>query len=110
MIAGPFEAIIVEDLEEVHRQTVRLVVVQREGPAAALLMGDGTWYRSPEATALPPEKPGLVLPRAAVETVRHAIETWQGAAGSPATEARILREWLELERSRVDRLIERGLT
>lgn len=104
---GAYEARIVEDLNEWAADTVRVVVRRlRQWPEAEYLMSDGTWQLVDEATTLDPSKVGIVLPEAAVGPVLEAFAKHHGDAGHAATEARILREWLSVERGRVDAALE----
>ena len=50
---------------------------------------------------------GMKLPIEAIEPIAQAIEKYQGHASHADTEARVLREWLEVERGRVDRAFDR---
>ena len=80
--------------------TVRLMVRQRQGNHTDYLCTDGTWKTAEDGTSI--EGAGIPLPRAAVEAIRKAISEWQGKAADAATESAVLREWLAVERGRVD--------
>jgi hypothetical protein len=49
---------------------------------------------------------GLLLPAEAVEAIARAVQEFQGHTSHADTEARVLREWLTVERARVDRALE----
>ena len=50
---------------------------------------------------------GIRVARDMVEPIREGIEQWQGQAGNPKTEVRVLREWLAQESARVDKALDR---
>src|SRR6185369_14012629 len=98
---------LIDDPELWQRDRVRLIVWDDVGfDQRRYLMADGTWSVSEDPTAA---KPGWVVPREAIEGLAQAIQSWQGHAGHADTEARVLREWLEVERGRVDQTLERAL-
>jgi hypothetical protein len=87
------------------RDTVRLkVAVGRGYGRVSFLNSDGTWTEHDEGTA--PADMGIELPAGAIEAIAAAIEEYQGHASHADTEARVLREWLVVERGRVDRTLE----
>lgn len=102
-----FDARIIEDIGTWNRDTVLLMVRRRERPFSTYLMRDGTWRAVAEGESL--ADPGIELPRAAIEAIVTAIGEWQGHTSHADTEARVLREWLAVERDRVDATLERGL-
>lgn len=67
------------------------------------LLSDGTWGQGVDGATLDTE--GLRLPSEAIEAIARAIEEFQGHASHADTEARVLRESLEVERARVDRVL-----
>jgi len=96
-----FEAAI---LDGPHLWTMnRVTLAVREGNS--YLMEDGTWQAFDEGTAT--EGTGIALPRGAIEAIAVAIQNWQGHASHADTEAKVLREWLAVERERVDRTLGR---
>lgn len=101
-----WRAAIWQDRADPFNGTVQ-VVVHRRGPAgsAEVLRGDGSVQIVPEGAA--PDGNNIVLPSDAIEPIRAAIERWQGSAGNPVVEAKVLREWLAVERGRVDRALAR---
>ena len=84
--------------------TVRLVLYRQWGQVTEAVMSDGTWYRAPAGEQFPGEV-GLVIPREALVPIHAEIERVQGTSLHTSTESKVLREWLEAERARVDRLI-----
>ena len=80
--------------------TVRLYVVRNSVGRVEYLCEDGTWVSSVGGTR--DEKAGIVLPAEAVEAIAKGIEQFQGHASHADTEARVLREWLAVEKARVD--------
>ena len=98
------EARIVAEPMNWAMNTVRLLVRDPHGNrAAAYLMEDGTWKEADEGTS--PEGMGLLLPAGAVEAIARAAQEFQGHTSHADTEARVLREWLAVERGRVDRVL-----
>ena len=79
---------------------VRLLIRENRGNHASYLMPDGTWQEVEEGAYL--DSAGLPLPAEAVEAIARAIQEFQGHASHADTEARVLREWLAVERTRVD--------
>ena len=91
-------------IPEWQRNTVRLMLMEPAGPGEnRVLMSDGTWAVSPETGSL--EGAGIVLPAGAIEEIAKAIAEHQGHTSHADTEARVLREWLAVERGRVDALV-----
>jgi len=84
-------------------ETVRLLI---RDPDGQVLMADGSWVRYAEGEVVA-DGAGVVLPRASVEAIAVAIAEWQGHMSHADTEARVLREWLAVERGRVDRALGR---
>lgn len=94
---------------------VRLIIRDRDWGEIRYLASDGTWST---ATATPlsfnvddppagqPIPMGIDLPREAVEAIAEACEIFLGHASHGATEAKVLREALDVERARVDRMLE----
>jgi len=67
------------------------------------LRRDGSWQDEVgEGTAVAQDDLGILLPAEAVEAIALAIDEWQGHTSHADTEARVLREWLTIERNRVD--------
>lgn len=100
-----FEARVIEDAMAWQRDVVWLAV--RDGDRHAYLMPDGTWTVNEDETAMPAEPIGIAMPKAAIEAIAVAIQQWQGHTSHADTEARVLREWLTVERERVDRVLVR---
>ena len=99
-----FEARIFEGPHLFDRNVVTLAVRDRN----AYLMRDGTWRVVPEGERLPDDH-GVELPRAAIEAIAVAVQEWQGHTSHADTEARILREWLTVERDRTDRILDHAI-
>lgn len=98
-----YEARVLDDIGTWARNTVLLAVRERRGSVAAFLMRDGTWREVGNDLLVPDA--GIEIPRAAVEAIAAAIAEWQGHTSHADTEARVLREWLTVERNRVDGLL-----
>ena len=98
------EARIISESMNLATNTVRLLLRDPHGNRAAYLMPDGKWQEADEATS--PEGMGLLLPAEAVEAIARAVQEFQGHTSHADTEARVLREWLTVERARVDRALE----
>lgn len=84
---------------------VRLHMLDRGLSEARYLADDGSWRLPAEGHRA--SNAGLVLPYEAVEAIGEAVETFLGHASHAATEARVLREWLAVERERVERMLAR---
>lgn len=67
------------------------------------LMSDGTWRAFSEGEVA--TDMGIALPAHVIEAIGVAIQEWQGHTSHADTEARVLREWLAVERERVDRTL-----
>jgi len=104
-----YRAYIVEDpMMDPFLRAVRLMVVEDGVPgvtAGSVLTEDGTWRVPVEGTAM--HDAGIILPREALPAIEDAVERWQGKANHGATEAAVLREWLAVERGRVDKALDR---
>lgn len=95
------EARLFDDGVYWDRNVLRLLV--RDGER--FLYADGSWRATEPGTMLPPEA-GIELPRSAIEAIAVAIQEWQGHTSHADTEARVLREWLAVERQRVDKALD----
>jgi hypothetical protein len=91
------------------RKHGRLFIAQRlaEGRVSYLLE-DGTWEIVNGEQAVP-QTAGILIPYEGLDAVHEALERWKGTASHAATETKVLREWLEVERGRVDDLHYRAL-
>jgi hypothetical protein len=94
------EARVVAESTNWATGTVRLLVRDADRGRPSYLMEDGTWKEADEGTS--PVGMGLILPAESVEAIARAVEEFQGHASHSDTEARVLREWLAVERGRVD--------
>lgn len=101
---GGYEARLLDDTDGWTRNTVRLAIRRGVGDRTEFLNPDSTWSSVQEGM-LGPSPMGIELPRAAVEAIATAIAEWQGHTSHADTEARVLREWLSVERDRVDRAL-----
>jgi hypothetical protein len=96
-------------IEDFASNTVTLFVMDEQG---RMMFSDGSWQFVKEGM-VPPSDAGIRLPRKMIEPIHKAIESYFGTALHTTTEAKVLREWLDLERRRVDVLfamMERLLT
>jgi hypothetical protein len=71
-----------------------------------VMLPGGLFVKVAEGTAL--QQPTLSIPAEAMESLVEAIGRWQGQPSHAKTEAAVLREWLGIERDRVDRLLRAG--
>lgn len=99
-----FEARVVQGPDLFARNRVTLLI--RDGDQRAFLMGDGTWVSVAEDVAAPADM-GLILPAGSIEAIALAVAEYQGHTSHADTEARVLREWLAVERARVDGALSR---
>jgi hypothetical protein len=104
-----YDAGVIRESHDYARGTVRLLLWRREGlNAVSYLCEDGNWLTGVDGDVLD-ERAGLILPAEAVEAIAAAIQEFQGHASHADTEARVLREWLVVERARVDRAVDQIL-
>lgn len=97
-----FAARVMQGPDLFARDVVTLAV--RDNDQRAYLMRDGNWMVVEEGTSS--ADMGIVLPSGAIEAIAVAIAEYQGHTSHADTEARVLREWLAVERGRVDRALE----
>lgn len=76
-----------------------LHLIRRDGNVIHTVLSDGDWAAVPEGVDLPPNA-GIPLPRGAWEAIKVLA-----APHADAGEVRALKEALEIERQRVDRVI-----
>lgn len=69
-------------------------------------MNDNTWQDVDEMSVVP-EGAGLELPYNVFDAIFEAFLDYRGIKTHDPTEVKVLREWLELEKKRVDALITR---
>ena len=98
-----YDAMLLREMADWQRNTTRLMVREKRGIRSAYLMEDGTWTDQEDGTAL--DRTGLILPAGSIEAIARAIQEFQGHASHADTEARILREWLAVEKARVDAVL-----
>jgi|GEM_PF-4927470 hypothetical protein len=99
-------ALVLRTWENFTRNTVRLLVQDATG---ATLQADGTWLEGVlQPGVTPTTETGIVLPLEVVEAIAAAIADFQGHTSHADTEARVLREALEVERARVDAVLRSG--
>jgi hypothetical protein len=79
----------------------RLYAARTVGHDLVERLVDGKWVVGQPDVA--PEGEGLYIPEAALPAIFDAMSAYQGLATHQSTEAKILREWLEVEKGRVDR-------
>jgi hypothetical protein len=101
-----YESVIVDSIEMWVNRTVRLMLRRRDGTRVEYLRSDGLWQSVEEGSA-PGVEVGIELPRASIEAIAVAVQEWQGHTSHADTEARVLREALDIERARVDRALAR---
>jgi hypothetical protein len=70
----------------------------------AILDPIGVWEQHEEGTVV--GTPSFRVPREAMEALVEAIDRHRGQPSHAKTEAAVLREWLEYERGRVDKVFE----
>lgn len=101
-----YRAHIGESAEDWRLNTVRLLIVE-EGPRGGRAVNeDGQWVEVHEAELLP-SNAGILLPKASIAAILEAFREWQGRPKvDSTTEAAVLREWLKVEKDRVDHLVD----
>jgi hypothetical protein len=93
----------IQDANDPLRQAVG-VYIWREHDRA-LLDPIGVWQPQ-QVEGGPAPMPTFMVPREAMEALVEAIDAWRGQPSHAKTEAAVLREWLEYERGRVDKVFE----
>lgn len=83
-------------------QSVSIIVIDRD--AHTMLSPDGTWVALTEGAAM--DRPTVALPIEAMEAFVEAVDAYRGQPSHAKTEAAVLREWLAVERGRVDRMVD----
>lgn len=99
-----YRAALVEDFVAL---TFRLYVARDVGVGGGrqdLLMADGTW-RTVDIGVRLEDEVGLPFPLDAADAVLDAFKRFKGDMLDSATESKVLRQWLEKETERVDRLL-----
>lgn len=92
-------------IEDFSRRHARLLVgEERFDGGMRMLSQNGEWIDvDPGVTT--PEEAGIWLPFEAIDAIYDAIKREKGLTTDAATEAKVLRESLEVERGRVDRIL-----
>lgn len=107
------QAQVIQDVGDWQRDRIRLALREERYDGERYLLSDGTWSEESgrgEIAKVPDGlEIGLPLPEAALEEIVQAIERHKGATVHGPTAEKLLRETLEIERGRVDRLIDRAL-
>jgi hypothetical protein len=102
----PFRAYLERDY---RMDEMRLVIRERRAGDARYLMRDGTWRAfTPDQLAeatVPSDEFGILLPVESIEAIAWAFDEHLGTAMHGRTEAAVLREWLTVERDRVDAIL-----
>jgi hypothetical protein len=96
-----YEARIIVGYDSFARSVVRLAVLDAD--RNAYLMPDGSWQTVAEGELI--QDMGVLLPAGSIEAIAVAIAEYQGHTSHADTEARVLREWLAVERARVDKAL-----
>lgn len=88
---------------------VRLVVIQRHtNRSSDFLMSDGTWENVPEMEIVPETLErtiGIIFPANTINAFVEAVKEFKGDQLEPTTEVKVLREWLTVEKDRVDSIL-----
>lgn len=80
---------------------VKLLVAEDWAPGTnRILMSDATWREMQEGASNDQE--GIILPFDALSAIEDAISLYRGQSSHAATESKVLREALDIERRRVD--------
>lgn len=103
-----YRAYLAQDWEnDPLARSARLYLVRVDYPGAttaAYITRAGNWVQAKEGER-PTEDIGLVLPVESIIPIHDAIESHLGLALHSATESKVLREWLEVEKHRVDLML-----
>lgn len=101
-----YTALIERDWSDTFGGTVLLYVVRRVGygEPGVYLSRDGQWIGGmQEGVALP--EAGLRMPVEVLPALAEALTRYDGTMLHGDTESRVLREWLDAERKRVDEVL-----
>ena len=87
--------------------SVKLMVWERRpySPTVSFVAGPVIVKSFTEGEPVDPDA-GWRLPREAILAIRDGINRWLGSAADGPTEVRVLREWLAVEKERVDNVLE----
>jgi hypothetical protein len=96
-----WKAILVDSPDNPFDEYVRLVIAQRTYGCTSYLTESGLLKTVLEGVKMPDDA-GIRLPRAALHPIIRAFSEWQGRANDAKTEVAVLRDWLIVERARVD--------
>jgi hypothetical protein len=89
---------------DVLRRYARLFVAQERADGRMdMLMEDGTFTLVEADVHV--DRAGIQLAYPALTAIFDALGEWKGLQSHQATETKVLREWLAVERARVDTLI-----
>ena len=99
-----WQAFIAEDGESWLGGHVRLYLSERRADRIGYVTDTVLTLRTVGEDEIVP-KSGILLPKAVIPALLEGIERWQGRTNHAATEAAVLREWLAVERARVDRAL-----
>jgi hypothetical protein len=108
-----FRVRLFEGNDDFAMRRVRLYVDESFPGFQRVMLNDGTWHERSGAettTVLPAgvaERAHLFLPVQALEPLGEELERFLRGATHAATEAAVLREWLDVERGRVDDMLAR---
>jgi hypothetical protein len=106
-VTDEFKAYIVSDWTDPLGGVVTLHLARRDDwQFRTYLKSDGSFVKVAEGFT-PPADIGIKLPAAAIEAITKGIEAYQGHTSHADTEARVLREWLAVEKGRVDEALKR---
>jgi hypothetical protein len=84
----------------------RLLIARRTPDGRRLVLKrDGTWDSPVEGTQIGDEY-GYLFPVDSIEAFGQAIEQYLKGASHSATEVAVLREWLQVERQRVEHVLQ----
>lgn len=87
------------------------LVIGRHSPwnrSTDVLMSDGTWETVPEMQKFPETETrtvGIELPMDCVKAIVEAVKEFAGPGLDSSTEVKILREWLTVEKARVEDIL-----
>src|SRR3990167_3652998 len=99
-----WQALISEDGDDWLGGFVRLYLRERRFDRISYVTDTTLTLRAVGEDEVVP-KSGVLLPKAVIPALAEGIERWQGRTNHAATEVAILREWLAVERARVDRAL-----
>jgi len=92
----------------IYKDSFKLHVYRRWGSNVDIIQGDGTWVTVGEMQVAP-ENSGIEFPMYLLDEIFEAFMQYKGLKTHDPTEVKVLREWLTVEKARVEDMIQKFL-